>query len=302
MRRLVVTALAAALVLSGCTRGSEDDPTPSQKANGCSDYRPGTSTHTMTVDGQKRRYVVVAPAGVRSGEPRPVVYLFHGQGSNAEQTMAYTGMGDLVAKRGVVLVAPDALGKPSTWDVRGVQAGKGRDAAFLDRVRAEVDGSGCVDTDREYTAGLSNGSAISFALACRKDADFAGYSGVAATFYEPVCDTAPAASIIYFHGTSDPVVPFKGGKTPIFPVRAASSVMDDWAEHDGCSADPQESKAASDVTRYSWTGCDDDERVEYYVIRRGGHTWPGAAIQLPTLGRTTAGVDATTLIADFFDL
>lgn len=301
MRRLVVAALAAALVLSGCNRGS-DDPPPAQKANGCSDYRAGTTSHTLTVDGKERRYVVIAPYDVKRGKPRPVVYLFHGQGSNAEQTLAYTGLGDLAAKRGVVMVVPDAVGKPSTWDIRGVQAGKGKDAAFLDQLKKKVDGSGCVDTDREYTTGLSNGSAISFALACRKDTDFAGYSGVAATFYEPACDTAPAADIIYFHGTADPTVPFKGGKTPIIPVRPATDVIDDWAKHDGCPAEPETSKAASDVTKYSWSGCDDDTRIDYYVIRKGGHTWPGAAVPLPTLGKTASSIDATTLIADFFDL
>ena len=61
------------------------------------------------------------------------------------------------------------------------------------------------------------------------------------SFYRPVCNAAPPAPIIYFHGTADPVVPYEGGKVAGSPARsitarvtAANQNMADWANHNGC--------------------------------------------------------------------
>ncbi|MEH3034678.1 MAG: alpha/beta hydrolase-fold protein [Aeromicrobium erythreum] len=296
----VALGLLVVSVLAGCSRGS-DTPDPTASTGKCSVLEPGTEQHTMTVDGQQRKFVTITPRTVAPNRKVPVVFMFHGLGSNAEQTLSYTAMGELASENNTAVVAPDAIGDPATWDVKGVANDRGKDAKFIDQLRSTISDDRCVDVDRQYVAGLSNGSAIVFALACRDDDPFAGYAGVAATFYEKQCDAAPPADLVYFHGTADKVVPFRGGKTPLFPVRAANTVMRDWAKHDGCDAEPRDREVGSDVERFTWSGCN-DVRLDYYVIRGGGHTWPGAEVPIAPLGKTTSTIDATTLIADFFRL
>jgi polyhydroxybutyrate depolymerase len=50
----------------------------------------------------------------------------------------------------------------------------------------------------------------------------------------------------------------------------------------------------------SYGGCKDGTAVVLYVIDGGGHTWPGAAIDVQRLGVTTHEISATDLIWDFF--
>ena len=83
---------------------------------------------------------------------------------------------------------------------------------------------------------------MTFALACAPKQSFAAFGGVGASFYRPVCNAAPPAPIIYFHGTADPVVPYEGGRVAGSPARsitarvtAANQNMADWANHNGAA-------------------------------------------------------------------
>lgn len=306
MRGRVVGGLAAVLVVLGLTACSElgpDKPPSTPPAGTClTPYDAGVSEHALSVGGDERSYAVAAPDDRVVTRKLPVVYLFHGLGSNASDTLDYTAMTTLADQRGFLVVAPEAEGKDKEWDVAGIAKGQGKDSAFLDRLVRQVKAKDCVDPRRQFAAGLSNGSGVSIALACRGSDGLAGYAGVATTFYDAGCDDSPPASIIYFHGTGDKVVPFDGGATPAFSVRAVPAVLADWAKHDGCDATPTVQQVGEDVRRSTWKGCKDDVRLRSYTIAGGGHTWPGAAAPIPSLGRTTDTIDASTLILDFFGI
>ena len=55
------------------------------------------------------------------------------------------------------------------------------------------------------------------------------------------------------------------------------------------------------MSRRTWSGCQDGADTISYSIIGGGHTWPGAAIDLKQYGLTTHQIDATTTIWDFFE-
>jgi polyhydroxybutyrate depolymerase len=319
--RPVVALLALTLVLAGCSRGDEPAPRPDPSATatssptvsasaGCGsvpDDVTATSrdvTRRLDVDATQRQYVVHVPQGYDGRTPLPVVYLFHGKGSSAVEVSAYSAFPNAADEHDFILVAPQATGNPSTWDVLTPPTTPGSDAAFWVDLTRTLGDEFCIDPDQQYATGMSNGSAVVFAMACsQQDYPFRAYAGVAATFYDQDgCGAAPPRSILYFHGTGDEVVPYDGGATPLFPVRAVPAVMADWAQHDGCDATPSTRDVASDVQRETWRGCDDGTRLEAYTIDGGGHTWPGADIEVPVLGRTTTSIDATDLIVDFFGL
>ncbi len=316
--RPLLAVLALSLALAGCTRGGDDPaprPAPTEPTTaastspGCGTVPDDVSatsrdvTRRVSVDATQRQYVVHVPPGYDGRTPLPVVYLFHGLGSSAVEVAAYSGFPSAADEHDFILVVPQATGSPSTWDVLTPPTTPGSDAAFWLEITRTLGDDFCVDVDRQYATGMSNGSAVVFALACSDAYPFRAFAGVAATFYDQgACGDTPPRSILYFHGTGDEVVPFEGGDTPLFPVRAVGAVMADWARHDGCERTPRTRDVASDVERETWRACADGSRLEAYVIDGGGHTWPGAEIEVPPLGRTTKSIDATELIVDFFGL
>ena len=64
---------------------------------------------------------------------------------------------------------------------------------------------------------------------------------------------------------------------------------------------PIESAVAADVTRLEYTHCADDAAVVLYIIREGGHSWPGGK-PLPEwmVGPTNHSIDATRRMWAFF--
>ena len=299
----MVVALA---LLTGCTRGGDDptspDPTPSaaapSTATGDDDACRSASDQEIEAGGTTWRYDVQVPPGATSDDRLPVVYLLHGLGGSGAQIAAYTGFAEAARTDDFVLVTPQANGVPPEW---GLDDGPGTDVDLVRALLEAVPERTCADPDRQYVAGLSNGSALAFALACAGDLPVRAYGGVAAAGFEPQCDAAPPTSFVYVHGTADEVVPFDGGPTPIRPVRPVDETLAAWARHDGCDATPEGSRAADDVERRAWTGCDDGARIEAYVVEGGGHTWPGAQ-PVPFLGATSDGIDATDVMLEFFGL
>lgn len=315
MRRLGLVLVGSVLVLGACSGGGDDPEAAAPSASPSSDVSAspavcgtggvlgrGLSSHTMDVDGTERSFAVYAPPGYDGTERLPVVYLVHGLGGVAETNLQYTGLAAVAERESFIVVAPQAAGAERRWDYRTPLDVPGSDAAFLRALMDETVDRWCVDGDRQYAAGVSNGSAVVFAMACSGEYPVQAYGGVAAAFYEPErCDAAPPADIVYFHGTADPIVPFQGGPTPIEPVEPTPQTLAAWAEHDGCTATPETDDVAADVELQDWQDCEGGSRLEAYIIEDGGHTWPGA-VAIPGLGETTTSIDASEVMAEFFDL
>lgn len=307
-RQLVIAAVAvvalALALLAVSTLGEESaEPAPEAAPTdsvACGARDGASGTFELTQGDRTWSYQVHLPAGV-DDEPVPVVYLLHGLGGSAGQMLYYTAFEEVADEHGFAVVAPQANGTPTTWDVVTPASQEGSDMGFLRELTETVPEGWCVDGDRQYAAGLSNGSAAMFSMMCDGSFDIAAYGAVAATFYVPDrCADAPPASFVYFHGTADRVVPFDGGETPLFPVEGVETVLPRWAEHDGCDPGPASERIDDDVVHRTWSGCD-DARLEAYVVEGGGHTWPGATA-VPWLGPTSETVAATDVMVDFFDL
>jgi polyhydroxybutyrate depolymerase len=262
---------------------------------------PGVAERSITVGGQARSYLVSIPPGYTGTAAVPVVYTFHGLGSNDRQQLAYSGFGKLGDQDGFIVVAPQAKGKVAEWDFLTPPRVPTSDAAFVEDLVRSVNATYCIDPNRQFATGISNGSAVVFALACSGLYPFAAYGGVAGAFFSDHCPAGPTP-IIYFHGTADPLVPIDGGKTVgNADVKPAGQTMQAWADHDSCSSSPATSAVASDVTLHAWSGCADGTSVEYFVIAGGGHSWPGAvSVAGGLLGPTTHSISATTLMWSFF--
>lgn len=305
-RRGIVVLLAAILLLAACARQSQAPEPPEAPAwnagprGDCSVPAVGTSVHNLEVDGTKRQFIVDVPDGF-AGQRLPVVMVTHGLGGKASSAMAYTGFGDYGERYGFIVVAPQAMGDPARWDFLTGPETEGSDFAFIAALRDHVVDSWCGDDDRVFMTGFSNGSAMTFAAACRPELRFAGYGGVAAAGYMPKrCNGAPPASILYAHGTGDPVIPFGGGNSVLKQVQSAPDVMGRWAEHNECT-EVGRGRVTTDVTATIWGHCSEDTRLAFYTIDGGGHQWPGGPA-IPGLGRSSGTINVTALMTRFFAL
>lgn len=262
---------------------------------------------TVQVDGQERDYLIYLPTGYSPDQPAPSVTTFHGLGGNAWLQLVTTGVIESANAHGYVVIAPDAIGgrwQLPTGEGSGAEALASPENAYLDAVLADVDSVACVDPARRYAAGMSLGSAMIFVEACLPNRRFAAFGGVGASVYRPICNAAPPAPIIYFHGTADQVVPYNGGDAMGYPVEAAPANMAEWSAHNGCAQPPTVSTLA-DLTRSAWTDCMDGAEVDFFSVEGGGHTWPGSPVTTSPAfagfgGVTTSTISATEAMWDFF--
>jgi polyhydroxybutyrate depolymerase len=317
---VAVLAVAGLLALTGCSgddsgsagaapgttgrattaptvSSSTTAPAPSATCTPAAGYPPGTSTHHLTVAGADREFLVHLPP-----QPRAAMALlvdFHGAGSNMQQQAIYSGFDGIADREGFVVATPNGIDAAvRQWRFLGTQD----DVDFAEAIVAELVANACVDARYVYAAGISSGAAMSASLACQASGTFRGFGLVAADFYVPqLCDAAERRHIVIFHGTDDQVVPYDGGSVSGGPTRVqpAEESAKLWAKHNGCTSGPRETNVDTEVVRLDWSGC--KAPVVMYRIVGGGHTWPGASVDVTRLGKTTHQINASETMWKFLD-
>ncbi len=258
-------------------------------------------------DGMVRTYYVHLPEGYNGEAGLPLVFNFHGFGSNATEQRIYTRFNFLADQHNFIAVYPEGtvasipIGTGNHWN-----AGFGTDVddvgfvdKMIDRLWSEYD----IDLSRVYATGMSNGGFMSYTLACElsdRIAAIASVTGNITTLQQASCTGSYVPPVLQFHGTADAVVNYEG--SDFYP--AVPDLMDFWAERHGCQTETNteelEDKRSSDgstVTLITYQDCDD---VIFYRINDGGHTWPDGAVELPEAGSTNRDINASALIWEFF--
>ena len=216
-----------------------------------------------------RAYRLHVPYLYNPESPAPLVLNYHGFGQSAAGQEAYSGLLPISDREGFLLAAPEGAGYPPGWDIPGVYNEDGFDdvnatVLMVAHIKAEF----CVDPDRVFATGMSNGAEMAALVVCRYPDIFAASAPVAGVVYEGCA--APGAAIIAFHGTADYNVPFE----------IAPPAMREWARRNGCDAGEQVEGYSAHVSVATFGDCQGRD-VVFYVIEGGGHAWPGAAEGLP---------------------
>jgi polyhydroxybutyrate depolymerase len=273
----------------------------------------GSTTRHVTVDGTDREYLLSIPDRYDPAKPAPLVFDFHGLGSNMQEQSLYTKVDQQASERGYVVITPNGQGGVLRhWSLVPATTAN-PDVAFTQAMLRTTYRALCIDQQRVFSTGISNGAMFSTLLACALPGRLAAIAPVAGINATEVCAVGtPRVSVLAFHGTADPIVPYAGGAyfsgTPIGRVLGVSEAkpVDDaaaaWAAFDGCGSPPARSFVADDVQHLAWPDCPPNGAVQLYRVIGGGHTWPGsAALRADRLRATTASIDATELMLDFFD-
>ena len=309
----VLVAVIVALLLLATLSSSR--PEPAFAAGSCDPLRPHATGNfpdetITTLDGLTRQYILTVPSSYDGSVATPLVFNFHGFGSQAIEQDVYSQLPQTAEAEGFILVTPqgtlNAQGQ-RFWNSSQSPPPVPDDVGFVDQLLTSLQSQLCIDAARVFSTGLSNGGFMSSRLACVLSGRIAAIAPVAGTVFYGSCDARPVP-VIAFHGTEDNVVSLSPIETIAIPA---------WATHNSCGGpveqNPVPPTTGVRLTRYD--GCDEDATVELYVIfdvdtvtagdQGGGHTWPGSTLVLPpaikaALGQTTLEISANDLMWDFF--
>jgi polyhydroxybutyrate depolymerase len=286
---IVVVVATAPDLATGLDHASAPDgegssaATPPLASPACQQHETGDFVESFETDAGARLYRVHVPP---AGGALPLVLNFHGSSRSASDQESYSGLLPLSDAQGFILVSPEGSGSPSGWNISGVYHEDGVDdvgaTAILVR---QVEARSCIDVQRVYATGFSNGAEMAAQVACALPSVFAAVAAVSGDVYQG-CD-GPPVPVIAFHGMQDGNIDFSWG-------RQATS---DWAAHNGC-ANVEVKSVSDDVTVEKYDGCAAD--VLFYAVADGGHTWPGSADDSGGVGATDHEIDAAALICQFF--
>ena len=259
---------------------------------------PGDVAQTFTSGGVERVYRLSVPPSYDPDAPSGLIFNLHGSGSNAIQASVYGDVPRQAAKRGMIVVTPEAIG--GQWQLGGT----GTDGDFLIGLLDDIEDRYCIDQDQTHIMGMSLGAWKAAATACSFPGRFASAALVTVEVFPGECEPLP---VIAFHGTGDHVVPYGEGADPGITIEGfnanlpgAVDNIEQWAASGGCAPEPEISEIGDDVTLRRFVDCDPAIDVELYTIAHGDHTWPGADIDISGRGGTTQTIDATDLALAWF--
>jgi polyhydroxybutyrate depolymerase len=263
--------------------------------------------------GLKREYVVHIPRSYDGTKAVPLLFVFYNYNGDTKEIADTTGFNALSDSNGFVVVYPKCM--DTIWHCNIMPTDHAIDVAFVSAIIDKLTKELNINTKMVYATGLSMGGSMSHCLACRLSDKIAAVALVAAPFskemedhYKPV----RPVPVLIIHGTDDPVCNFAGGPIGIqgatgitVPVR---ELVNYWIGYDGCTPIPKitELPDAEDGTKVQieeYTSGPDNPGVIFYMVKNGGHTWPGGKQYMPTawVGITSQTFNASQVIWQFFN-
>ncbi|MBV9689420.1 MAG: dienelactone hydrolase family protein [Ktedonobacteraceae bacterium] len=270
---------------------------PAQSAVTCKtpQHSLGDSTDMIYSAALKRSFLVHLPPSY-GRQPQPLVLTYHGYSWTAQIMEHNTKMDVEADKAGFVLVFPQGVDDPPSWNA-GVGAygptGDANDLQFTRDMLKFLKSNYCVDTHRVYVAGFSLGGGMVYRLACVLSDQIAAVASVSGAYY-PLpegCHPTRALPILEIHGAADQLAPYDGNASR--DMEAVQDYLHGWLERDKCNNIVQMFFQRGDVTGTEWTHCANGVIVRHYRVSDGGHTWPGSP-------NTTHVIDANVVIWQFF--
>ncbi len=310
------------LVIAVTLAAGAESPRSSAGCGQMSHPEPGTSVaRTIRVGDLEREYRLHLPIDYDPASPAPLVVAIHGYTTTAYQfENKYNSFSQHADEHGYVVVYPqgtsfEADGQLITsWNDLACNASPGPegptctegafdyptppecgepkecdwcscydDLGFIETLLDELEGTLCVDRDRVFATGMSNGAMMVHRLGCDLSDRFAAIAptgGTLAKGFNCAPGSSPKISMMNIYGTRDTTVPFDGKPASDgFIYTPTSEVLDVWAssESQGCSSEDSPYPTSRDGV------------VNFECIQRaecatgaevvdcgwdGGHDWP----------------------------
>lgn len=215
---------------------------------------------TITVGSTTRKYVVWT--GTKATFPAPGVFAWHGWGAGPYDAGPRLKPG--THWDDALVIAPQGLKRTFeglSGNLPGFQSKKGelgdRDLKMYDAIYKYLVDKKCLDPDKAYQTGFSNGGFMTHVVACHRGKQVAAASpgGAHGPFKTPCQDKVP---ILISHGRNDELVKLDGAK----------SSWRSWLKTNGCTA----GQAIPADGCKTAAGCPAKEPVRF-CNWNAGHTW-----------------------------
>lgn len=263
---------------------------PSAGCGHASPIQPGSSINmTVAVNPavslglHTRMFRVHVPPSYDMNRAQAVVFVFHGYAGTVEGMEQTSGFSPLADQQDFLAVYPQGmieprLGKPFFAELGPIDFGVD-EVSFASDMLNDLQQKFCIDPDRIYATGFSNGGGLSALFACRFAGRIAAIAPVEGPFNDIPggCHPTRSISILDIHGTNDQSVPYNGvpiGADPAWPYPSIQQWLQDWATRDNCVSKPLVFLNTPKVVGEQWSGCHDTAAVAHYRIIGGTHSWP----------------------------
>jgi poly(3-hydroxybutyrate) depolymerase len=193
------------------------------------------------------------------------------------------------------------------------------DRIFVAELLTHLTSTLCIDENRIYAVGLSNGGGLTGLLMCDANLNnkFAAFATVSGAFYPDASLTEPlfqgdcrpdlqgrTLPYMNLHGLNDTIVAYDGVNNPPPASIPVLNWVRSWAERDNCSSRPTVKQVEGGyVTEQRWTCSGVEDVVVHRAIEKFGHGWPsrkGQGEPFETLRDGPTTWDATPFIMKWF--
>jgi len=327
-RKLV---LATCVTVAGCSEASRVQGSPEAGVDAGTEGTPACGAELLEPGDhligafRTRQYIVHVPPH-EPGERLPLVFNMHGFAMQFDQQPQISRMDEAADERGYVVVYPSGTTSFSAFNAGDCCTFNDKnldDVGYIVGLIDEVGASLCIDRDRVYASGFSNGGFMAYRLACEAPEHFAAIGSVSGVLGIPpeTCNPDHALPAIHLHGTADLIVPYDGGSPAGFSLffpgapppqfRSVAETVAFYRMLSGCEPNVQVVLDEADTRCLRYAMCDPGSEITLCTIEGGGHSWPGcdeAALQAAlqslafALGTTSHTINGSRTLLEFFDL
>lgn len=288
-------AISASFLLAACAMGTS---APAEAADVCTKRGEAQSAEIRYGDSD-RSYRYFVPKN-KEGK-LPLVVAMHGGWGTGEALADQTGMDAAAERHGFAVVYPNGVWR--SWNA-GSCCGRAAstevdDVGFIRTLTRELGKSGCIDEDRVYGTGFSNGAMLTHRIACEAPEVFDAIAPVAGGPMIENCPDKPPMPALLMVGRQDERIPWDGGTFDETYRPSISEQVKAMAQRNRCEA--EETKVAGNADACAQRkGCGNGA-LRWCVFDGVGHQWPGGkTIMKRLLGPNRDGADATDTILNFF--
>ncbi|KEQ70499.1 alpha/beta-hydrolase [Aureobasidium namibiae CBS 147.97] len=297
----IFATAAQSAATSGCRK-----PLPGSIERGGA--RNTNSLEFVTSNGTVREYGLHIPTTYDDNTPSPLAFSFHGRTRTWQEQEEISGMSNETMNPNYLVVYPQGIDEQWQGDPEAVGYD---DVDFTLELLANLSSVYCLDTNKIYAAGKSNGGAFAAnVLACHSKASgvFAAFGGISGAYYQgdsendcspgtvPIPCNASRSPIPVFttHGDADETIPYDGGPRRDRCLPNLPHFMTEWSERNGLGASNATSSLYhKNVVQYYYGNNKYPDVNAHYRVHGLGHYWPSLA--------NGSSFDATPLLLNFWD-
>ncbi len=272
-------------------------------------------TATLQVDGLNRTYLVNLPTGYDDGNNYSLIIAMHGGGGSGEQFERSSLLSDKANGAGFIVVYPDGVQGNGVLKARTWNAGSCCDYArdnniddvqFISRLIDKMIADYKINPKKVYATGHSNGGMMSYRLACELANKVAAIAPCGSTMVvTSPCNASRAVPVLHLHSEKDNNIPYQGGSgsgpgTIGLHLAPLDSVMKLWSDKAGCTNPGVVEVSNNRYTLTTWTGCNNNVTIKYYLTKDGGHSWPGGKAGSVIGDPPSTAINANDLLWEFF--